>query len=71
LQREIGLLNPKLVVLVGKTAAKTIGNEAQKEERNRYFAVPFPTKTRSEQDIKKAEQEYEELKRKYKELQDQ
>ncbi len=70
LKREIGLLNPELVVLVGKTAAKTIGNAAQKEERSRYFPVPFPTKVRSKKDADNAEQKYEELKRKYKKFQD-
>ena len=69
LKEEIGLLNPKLVVLVGKKADKTIGEEAQEEEGRDYFAVPFPTKARSEQDTKKAKQKYEELKRKYQELQ--
>jgi hypothetical protein len=68
LQQEIDLLKPRLVVLVGKTAERTIWNKTQKGEEGRYFPVPFPTKTRSEKGIKKAAQKYDELKRKYEEL---
>lgn len=69
LKQEIDLLEPRLVVLVGRTAEQTIGNAAQREKRSRYFAVPFPTKTRSKDDVQKAKPKYEELKRKYEERQ--
>ena len=70
LKHEIELLKPRLVVLVGKTAQYTMGNEARKADSSRYFPVPFPTKTRSVDDKKKAEEEYGKLKHKYEELQD-
>ena len=70
LKREIELLTPELIVLVGRTAERTIGNEARTAESSRYLPVPFPTRTRSEDDKKKAEEEYGKLKRKYEELQD-
>jgi hypothetical protein len=71
LKQEIELLEPRLVVLVGRKAEYIIGNKARKEEEGRYFAVPFPTNTRSEDDKKKAQEKYAKLKRKYEELQDQ
>lgn len=40
LKREIELLNPELVVLAGKKAEKTIGDES--ESNPLYFKVPFP-----------------------------
>jgi len=59
LKREIEQLNPELVVLVGGTAAGTIGDEA--ESNTLYFKVPFPTKRRSKSDVEKANEKYEEL----------
>jgi len=59
LKREIEQLKPELVVLVGGTAAGTIGDEA--ESSTLYFKVPFPTKRRSKPDVEKANGKYEEL----------
>jgi hypothetical protein len=61
LKREIELLNPEIVILVGGTAADTIGNKTQRENESLYFKAPFPTKRRSKQDIEKAKGKYEEL----------
>jgi len=61
LKREIELLSPELVVLVGKSAADTIGNEDQREHSSLYCRVPFPTKRRSRQDVEKANRQYDEL----------
>ena len=62
LEQEINLLKPRLLVLVGRIAEETIGNKAREAERGRYFAVPFPTRTRSPEDVQKAKPIYEELK---------
>ena len=51
LQHEIEQLNPELVVLVGSRAADTVGVKAQREYRDLYFKVPFPTKRRSSTDV--------------------
>lgn len=61
LEREIELLKPEIVVLVGGTAANTIGKKAQRVNHGLYFKVPFPTKRRPRQDIEKAKARYEEL----------
>jgi len=61
LSREICLLNPALVILVGRTAANIVGKEAQRTQKNRYCQVPFPTKRRSKRDAKRAERKYEKL----------
>lgn len=61
LKREIEQLNPELVVLAGKEAAKIIGNEA--DSNPLYFKVTFPT-WQLKSDVKeKANKEYEELHR--------
>jgi hypothetical protein len=61
LEREIELLKPELVVLVGETAADTIGNKTQRKNESLYFKVPCPTKRRSKKDIEKAKVKYKEL----------
>jgi hypothetical protein len=55
LEREIQQLDPELVVLVGKTAADTLGNNSSDRL---YRTVPFPTKRRSKEDIEKANEKY-------------
>lgn len=65
LDREIELLNPELVVLIGRTAAGTIENKTLRERRSLYFEVPFPTKRRSKEDLERANQKYEELRNRW------
>lgn len=63
LRREVEQLDPELVVLVGKTAADTVGGKAQRERGDLYIKVPFPTKRRSRKDVEKANQKYEALRK--------
>jgi hypothetical protein len=44
LEREINLLSPEHVILVGGTAKKIIGEKELSECSSQYFHVPFPTK---------------------------
>jgi hypothetical protein len=65
LEREIEQLNPELVVLVGKTAAATIGSKAQREHESLYIKVPFPTKRLPRRLVEIANQKYEELRNRW------
>lgn len=65
LKQEIDLLDPELVVLVGRTAAVTLGKEAQEEQGRCYVEVPFPTKRRSKQDVKKADSDFKKLRNRW------
>ncbi len=61
LQREITLLDPELVVLLGGAASRTIGHNAQKEHKGLYRSVPFPTMFDSERNITMATHQYKKL----------
>jgi hypothetical protein len=58
LRSEIKLLKPELVVMVGKTAECTVGNETQREAGPKYSHVPFPTKWRSRAQVALDAQKY-------------
>jgi len=63
LQREIALLDPELVVLLGGAASKTIGHNAKKEDKGFYRVVPFPTMFDSERNIVTANYHYKKLRK--------
>ena len=61
LQREITLLDPELVLLLGGAASRTIGHNAQKEHKGLYRSVSFPTMFDSERNITMATHQYKKL----------
>ena len=63
LRREIGLLTPELVVLVGGEAKRIIGREALEAEPHRYCAVNFPNNGRDETRKAADEKGFKELRR--------
>ena len=69
LRREISLLEPELVVLVGGEAERIIGFAACQAEPDRYFRVNFPNNGRDKARTTKDDKLFEELGRRLQELQ--
>jgi hypothetical protein len=63
LEREITLLDPELVVLLGGAASRTMGHNAHKERKALYRSVPFPTTFDSERNIRIANYHYKKLRK--------
>jgi hypothetical protein len=68
LRREIDLLTPELVVLVGGEAKRIIGSAALNAEPDRYFPVNFPNNGRDKQRIAADEEQFKKLRRRLREL---
>jgi hypothetical protein len=68
LRREIDLLQPELIVLVGGEAERTIGSAALDAEPDRYFRVNFPNNGRDKERIAADEVLFAELRRRLQEL---
>lgn len=61
MEREISLLNPELIILVGSTAKYIAGQELLAKNQARVQCIPFPTVRKTKEDKQAAEAQYAEL----------
>lgn len=61
LAKEVELLDPKLVILVGRKAASIVGNAAIEADPERYFRVPFPSNRRARSRVEADKPKFKEL----------